>query len=174
MKNIILYLVLTVLVLFTGYMYYSLQQLQKEKEAMKQKLNDYESSLEEKQEEIEVADIMTKLQRHTNKLWYAGKAKNWELADFYVTELKEAMEEITEHNVKEEGVNISELMKMMGVKSLQPVDDAIKSQDFEAFKEKYNLLIQSCNDCHNSAKYGFVKISKPSATPLSNQEFSGN
>ena len=35
---------------------------------------------------VEVADVMTKLQRHANKLYFAGKHENWKLADFYIDE----------------------------------------------------------------------------------------
>src|SRR5260221_714044 len=39
------------------------------------------------QSPTDIADYMTKLQRHANKLYFAGKLGNWPLADFYVEEI---------------------------------------------------------------------------------------
>src|SRR4051794_40996435 len=39
------------------------------------------------QSPIDIADYMTKFQRHAIKLYFAAKLQNWPLADFYVEEI---------------------------------------------------------------------------------------
>lgn len=39
-------------------------------------------------------DFMGNLQTHHSKLWFAGQNENWDLADFELHELEEAIEDI--------------------------------------------------------------------------------
>src|SRR5947208_2029132 len=59
---------------------------------------------------VEIADIMTKLQRHANKLYFAGKFENWPLADFYVEEIEETVNDVARKEIMDRQVNISGLM----------------------------------------------------------------
>ncbi|MBL4754453.1 MAG: hypothetical protein JKY52_12775 [Flavobacteriales bacterium] len=130
-----------------------------------------ESKSEEKGEDIELGDVMTKLQRHANKLWFSGKAANWPLAAFYVHELDETFEELTIHEVFYEGVNISLLTKQMGLKPLKSVEDAVKRKDGAAFRSSYKNLVSSCNTCHQSSNHPFVVIKTPTVPAFDNQEY---
>jgi hypothetical protein len=169
MRNAALYGILVILIAGVVYMAYSLRIAQQQNEQLRGKIQQVQQR--QQQEEIEVADVMTKLQRHAAKLWFAGQQAHWSLADFYVDELEEGMEEIAEEEVVEDGVNISELMKVMGLQSLKPIREAITEQDKAQFEEKYRLLIRSCNDCHNNSNYEFIKVTVPTAPTFSNQQF---
>jgi len=62
-------------------------------------------------EPIEIADIMTKLQRHMNKLYFAGENQNWDLAAFYLEEVEETVKGVANKNIMEGQVNVSGLMQ---------------------------------------------------------------
>src|SRR5689334_14958195 len=42
-------------------------------------------------------EFMSDIKLHNAKLWFAGKNKNWELADFEINEIKEALSGISEY-----------------------------------------------------------------------------
>jgi muramidase (phage lysozyme) len=112
---------------------------------------------------------MNNLQRHSNKLWFAGSAQNWELAQFYVHELEESMEKVEQANVFEDGIALSPLMRNLGLKSLENLEEAIKNKESKAFDEAYDLMVANCNSCHNAAKHPFIVIQKPKNPAFDNQ-----
>ena len=120
---------------------------------------------------FEVADVMTKLQRNMNKLWFAGSSQNWVLANFYVKELEEAEDVIAEQNVVDESYNLSQLMKVMGKPSIKELASTINAQDQAKFKEKYINVVNNCNACHASTKHEFLVIKQPTAPAYDNQDY---
>jgi hypothetical protein len=120
-------------------------------------------------EGFEIAVYMNSLQRHSNKLWFAGDAGNWELAKFYVHELEESMEKIEHANVYEDGIAISPLIRNFGLKSVEEIETAIQKKDVKLFETSYDLLVANCNNCHNTVNHSFIKIQRPKTPALDNQ-----
>lgn len=112
-------------------------------------------------------DFMGTIQIHHSKLWFAGKNENWELADFEVHELMEAIEDIQEFHA---GRKETELLDMI-ISPLESVDDAIDKKDLALFTDRYNILTTTCNACHQAADHGFVVIRTPDSLPFSSQDF---
>ena len=42
-------------------------------------------------------EFMSNIQVHHNKLWFAGKNENWELADFEINEINENLDDIKKY-----------------------------------------------------------------------------
>jgi len=120
-------------------------------------------------EGFEIAVYMNSLQRHSNKLWFAGSAGNWDLAQFYTHELEESIEKIEHANVYEDGIAISPLIRNFGLKPIEQIETAIKKKDLVAFETSYDLLVANCNNCHNTVKHEFIKIQRPKTPALDNQ-----
>lgn len=114
---------------------------------------------------------MSFIQRYSTKLYFAGVEENWGLADIYAHELEELSEVISEGNLKDDGIDVSNLMATMLPPQLEKVGEAIDKQDLTMFKANYGNLIQTCNKCHQESDYGFVKITIPEQNPF-NQDFS--
>ena len=125
----------------------------------------------EAKQKIEPGDVMTKLQRNMNKLWFAGNNQNWPLATFYVDEIEEAMHDIADNNVVDEGIALSPLMATMGLKPLEDLESVTKSQNSVKFKSQYMTQIQNCNNCHVTAKHEFVVIKEPTTPAYDNQVY---
>ena len=119
-----------------------------------------------KHEDIELGDVMTKLQRHSNKLWFSARAGNWQLAKFYIHELEETFEILSEGEIVDEGVDISMLTKSMGIGPLNQVEKAIDGQDSTAFLSSFENLTRNCNSCHQSSNHPFVVIKTPTIPVL--------
>ncbi len=113
---------------------------------------------------------MSFISRYTKKLYFAGDAENWKLADIYNHEIEEISEGIIEDNIVHDGINISSLMESMLIPQIERVEEAINNRDREMFQERYNILIQTCNQCHTATDYEAVQVMIPEINPF-NQKF---
>lgn len=114
-----------------------------------------------------LGEFMEAIQVHHAKLWFAGKAGNWDLANFEVHEIGEALGDIRAYCTNRPEV------KDLGMLST-PLDSlslAITRKDTGAFAHGFALLTATCNSCHQATGHGFNVITIPTAPPFSNQAF---
>lgn len=121
-------------------------------------------------ESIPLIYHMSFISRYTKKLYFSGEAENWKLADIYNHEIEEISEGIIEDSIVHDGVNISDLMESMLLPQIERVEEAIDNQDREMFRDRFNILIQTCNQCHTAANYEAVQVTVPESNPF-NQKF---
>lgn len=114
-----------------------------------------------------LGEFMSGIQTHHAKLWFAGSSANWELADFEMHEIDEALEDIEKFN--------SHRPEVKAIGMIEPAIDsvtyAIKQRDLAEFKNSYTILTNSCNNCHRATGHGYNVIITPSISPTSNQNF---
>jgi len=113
------------------------------------------------EEDYELGKAMAWLQRWTAKLWYAGRAGNWELAGFYLHETEEVVEEMEKAGVVEDDHQVSELIRLMLGPALEGVEKAVGEGDVEQFGVAYRAMIASCNACHVATDHGFLEMVVP-------------
>lgn len=123
--------------------------------------------------EMELAVYMGRMQLYMNKLFFAGTVQNADLRDFYIHELEEAMEEIAEAKVIDDGVDISQNIEMFGLAQLEVFEKAIAENPTQ-FTESYNAFVNSCNSCHVASKYPFIIIKEPTNPVFDNQVYEVN
>ncbi|WP_436514792.1 hypothetical protein [Ekhidna sp. To15] len=123
-------------------------------------------------EEYPVLETMGYYQKFSHKLWLAGKNKNWKLADFYTHELEEVTENLIEGDVIHDNYNMSNLSEAILLPKIEKVEEAIRQENEVLFLENYELMISSCNLCHNTTKHNFIKITIPNDSTIWNQDFS--
>ena len=116
---------------------------------------------------------MSFISRYSMKLYFAGEAENWELADIYSHEIEEITEGIVDRREEHDGINIGELMGTLLLPQIEELELAIDSGDREMFLDRYNVMIQTCNQCHVASDYGAVKVTVPELNPF-NQDFNAN
>jgi hypothetical protein len=109
-------------------------------------------------------------QRHAT-LWFAGAAENWALADYYLHELEELIEDIEELHPVYREVPVAELLGEMTHPAVDGIEDAVWGADLEAFVRGYDELTRACNACHVASDRGALVIQRPSAPPLTNIRF---
>ncbi len=114
-----------------------------------------------------LGEFMSGIQVQHAKLWFAGTKANWKLADFEVHEIMEALDDIKTY--------ASDRKETALVGMLDPALDsirvAISKEDTARFRSAYQLLTQSCNNCHQDTDHGFNVITIPTTVPFSDQEF---
>ncbi len=175
--NKIILLVLAIVISLLGYTLWQLNNVQKQHQQQLEQLTASPSEHSDTQVahdegEYEVALVMAHFQRHFNKLWFAGINSNWELAGFYIHELEESMEELESENVMDEGINLSEMVKLMGISQLEKLEEAVEAKSSERFEADYVQLMNACNGCHAASSHAFIKIIRPTTPALDNQLFS--
>jgi len=112
-------------------------------------------------------EFMSSIQIHHAKLWFAGKNKNWELANFEMHEIGETIDAIKEYQTEREESKKVDMLKP----SLDAVNDAIQKKDSALFNSSYLLLTSTCNNCHKAVNFGFNVVKVPETPPFSNQAF---
>lgn len=135
------------------------ERLQSEVDTLKRQLADsYRPGL---------GEFMTSIQIHHNKLWFAGQAENWELADFEIHEITEALDDIKKYN--------TDRPEIASIKMIEPAIDslnkAIAAKDAGMFRQHFITLTNTCNNCHRATKHEFNVIKLPETPLFSNQEF---
>ncbi|OQW77564.1 MAG: hypothetical protein BVN35_05445 [Proteobacteria bacterium ST_bin11] len=114
--------------------------------------------------------------RHT-KLWFAGQARNWELAAYEVDELREGFADAGKYHPTHKQIKqpVPELIAQYMDRPLAGMEQAIKDKNLPMFIENYNAITAACNACHQGTEFGFNMVTQPSFNPFANQAFgSGN
>lgn len=138
----------------------------KNEKSLQQKIDNLQSQLDNTYKPG-IGDLMGNIQRHHNKLWFAGINKNWELANFAIHEIEEGFEDLaTFHGDREEMKTLD-----MIIPSLEKLEKIIKEDNVEDFKKGYIILSETCNACHSSTGFDFIKIIPPTEPSLSNQQY---
>ena len=116
----------------------------------------------------ELGAQMLELQIRHARLWQAGEAQNWLLAQFQLAELRESFAGIVETNGEHAALQpskLSDVLPAMTDPALKQLQDAIDANDKAKFEAGYDALSASCNGCHTAAAHGFLVIQRP-RTPL--------
>ena len=113
-----------------------------------------------------LGDIMNAAQTRHIKLWYAGKAANWELAAFELHRLKAGLVEAA---MLYSGIPVTNVTTLQA--PLQSVADAIAAKDRQRFVKAYGELTGGCNACHQSMERSFIAIRTPTDQPFGDQIF---
>jgi hypothetical protein len=115
-----------------------------------------------------LGDIMSAAQTRHQKLLFAAKAQNWELAAFELSQLKASLVEAA---LLYSGIPISNVTTLEA--PLRAVSDAIAAKDGHGFAKAFGDVTEGCNSCHRSMKRSFVVIKVPTdQQPFGNQQFS--
>ena len=114
-----------------------------------------------------LGEFMSQIQIHHAKLWFAGKEENWELANFEIGEIQEALENIPKYCADRPEVKSIDMI----IPAMDSLSNAVKVKDENKFRNGFILLTATCNDCHKATNHGFNVIKIPDVPPITNQFF---
>ncbi len=126
------------------------------------------AELEGKLQTPELGQQMLELQIRHDRLWWAGHARNWNLAYYMVGELGEALRAIEASNGEAPELQpdqLSAVMPAMMNGALGQLQQALEKKDEAAFGKAYDALSAACTACHQRAGIDFLHIQRP-RTPL--------
>ena len=118
-----------------------------------------------------VAEIMIMTQIRHGKLWLAGSARNWELADYQIDELKEGLEDIVKYFPVYKDMPVGSMTEATVMAPIAEVEGAVKARDRARFVAAYDRLTAACNTCHRSANRPFIVVQRPVGSAYPNQSF---
>jgi len=117
-------------------------------------------------------DLMTMLvqPRHI-RLFYAGQAKNWQLATFQVNELRGALARIGRTIPNYRNINVDTAVAAIFADRLAAVSAAIKTGNETQFMAAYGEMTAACNECHKGMEHPFLVIKVPENGNFPDQDF---
>jgi hypothetical protein len=111
-----------------------------------------------------LGEIMALQQMRHSKLWFAGSAGNWPLADYEIGELGEGFENVSK-------LLGEEIIKQHVGAPVEALQKAVDGKNKSAFTAAFNKLTAGCNACHHALDHAFIVIQTPTSLPYSNQVF---
>lgn len=114
--------------------------------------------------DVNVGDVMGFQQERHLKLWFAGRAANWPLADYEVGKLKDGFDDI------DKLLGGDTVGKAVGA-PIAALQKAIENKDKDSFTRAFDQLTAGCNSCHRTLDHAFIVIQRPTILPYGNQSF---
>lgn len=114
-----------------------------------------------------LGDLMTTIQLRHAKLWYAGRFKNWPLAEYQLQQLDADF--VTAANLYPEmaAPGMAETSKLA-----RQVGEALRAKDEAQFDKAFSEITTQCNVCHEAAGRPYINVRIPKfPSPYSNQLF---
>jgi hypothetical protein len=112
-----------------------------------------------------LSEIMAQQQMRHIKLWFAGDAANWPLADYELDQLKDGFDDVAK-------LLGGDLAQQHVGGALSGLEKAIESKDHAAFVAAFDRLSADCNACHGTLDHAFIVIQRPVLLPYGDQNFS--
>jgi hypothetical protein len=114
--------------------------------------------------EINIGDVMAFQQQRHLKLWFAGRAGNWPLAEYEIDKLKDGFADI------DKLIGGGTVDNAVGA-PIAALEKAIDGKNKDAFLRAFDQLTAGCNSCHRTLDHAFIVIQRPEVSPFGNQAF---
>jgi len=115
--------------------------------------------------------IMMDVQFHWTNLYFAGRRKNWPLAQYFYNETRNHIEWLIRKSPTTRGpdgkdVDLKGIWEGIDTSSLAMVKAAIEKQDAAQFAATYKTMLESCYACHKSAGRPYLRPMLPQANTM--------
>ena len=114
-----------------------------------------------------MGEIMTTIQLHHAKLWFAGLHQNWPLATFELGDIRSGFAKLQQFHGGQPEAKIAQMI----IPPLDSVNFAIEMKNFARFRSSFLILTNTCNSCHQAVKRPYNVIIIPREPPVTNQQF---
>ncbi len=110
--------------------------------------------------------MMADVGDHFTNLWFAGKAENWPLADFYLSEAKSHLHwavrriPIRKDN-RGQDVNLVNILEAFENSQLTQLKQAIDRKNRSGFETVYKESLTVCYSCHKAADKPYLRPQIP-------------
>lgn len=117
------------------------------------------------------AHAMSDVDYHFSNLWFAGKAENWPLAEFYwkesVSHMKWAVRiiPIRKDSAGKE-IKLEDILQSIEQSPFMQMGEVIKQHDSKKFEPTYRYLLEGCYACHKASDKPYLRPQIP-ARPAS-------
>jgi hypothetical protein len=119
----------------------------------------------------DLGDFMGFTQLRHFKLWYAGRSKNWELADYEIEQIRKSFESVKVFYPTLGDVDMAKMIEKESYAPLDALKKAVAARDERGFGAQFDKLTAACNACHEATHFDFIRIIVPTSSPFSNELF---
>jgi len=119
--------------------------------------------------------VMADVSYHYSNLWFAGRAENWPLAQFYVDEVRSHLHwavRVIPVRKDPKGVEIrlAEVLAPIETGNLETLRKSIAAKDKTRFEKSYRDMMDSCYACHVIVGKPYLQLQVPERpeTPIVN------
>jgi hypothetical protein len=114
-----------------------------------------------------MGELMSNIQLHHSKLWFAGENKNWPLAEYNESLIQSAFKKIQLYHGKQPEAKAA----FMIVPAMDSISKAISEKNKGSFERSFLLMTLTCNNCHAVTNHLFNVITIPTIPPVTDQDF---
>ncbi|HTI90210.1 MAG TPA: hypothetical protein VL727_06445 [Puia sp.] len=114
-----------------------------------------------------MGELMSGIQLHHAKLWFAGENKNWLLAEYNESLIHSAFKKIQLYH----GDQPEAKAAFMILPAMDSISNAIREKDKHKFERSFHLMTITCNNCHAVTNHPFNVITIPIVPPVTDQRF---
>jgi hypothetical protein len=104
---------------------------------------------------------------HFTNLWFAGKRRNWPLAQFYFNETRShiqwAIRIVPVRRTSHGEVQLAEMFAAFDGTLLTDLKGRIAAKDGAGFAKAYRAALDGCNACHTASDKPFLHVHVPDA-----------
>jgi hypothetical protein len=118
-----------------------------------------------------LGEFMTATQLRHAKLWFAGQENNWDLAAYEIDEITEGLEDAEKQFPTRDGIPVADMIKANIDPAVEQLKKAVGAKSRTKFVVAFDNLTSACNTCHAGADKPFIRIQRPTSSPMSNQNF---
>jgi len=112
---------------------------------------------------------------HFTNLWFAGKRRNWPLAQFYFNETRShiqwAIRIVPVRKTSHGELKLEEMFAAFDGTLLADLKGRIAAKDGAGFSKSYRAALEGCNACHTAADKPFLHVHVPDAPEVHIIEF---
>ena len=114
-----------------------------------------------------MGELMSNIQLHHSKLWFAGENQNWPLAEYNESLIQSAFKKIQLYH----GNKSEAKAAFMIFPAMDSISKAISEKDKRSFERSFLLMTVTCNNCHTVTNHPFNVITIPKIPPVPDQDF---
>ena len=114
-----------------------------------------------------MGELMSSIQIHHAKLWFAGTNQNWPLAKYEESLIQSAFKKIQLYHGTKPEAKIAAMIDP----AIDSVDQAIGQKNLASFRHSFLFMTNTCNSCHEATKHPFNVIIIPVVPPIGNQRY---
>ncbi len=107
--------------------------------------------------DVGLIDLMRNFQYFMHKAGLSIRGGNAELADFYMHEIEENLEQVGEID-EYDGHPVGQLSIGMLTPAVENVGSQLDNNDLDGAMQAYSAMLNACNACHLVTEHGFIKI----------------
>ena len=110
--------------------------------------------------------VMADVGDHFTNLWFAGRAENWPLADFYLSETKSHLRwAVRRIPIRKDSqgrdINLGSILEAFENSQLTQLKGTIDGKDKAGFEKTYKESLATCYSCHKAVDKPYLRPQVP-------------